>query len=129
MNIVLLPTNELLNNLTEIHNFIFKNCITDISNTLKCKEIFCDIFSDDAVSFDKKDIDTTHQNYNFIKDYKDNIKIDDEILKSMNDIKIFKIYIPIKEKNNYIGSFYVNITESKNNQNSLTIIHSSNNFN
>ena len=128
MDVILLPTNDLLNNLLEIHNFIFLECIKNISSLQKYNNIYCDIFTDNTVSFDKNDIDTTHQNYNFNEEYCDNLNINDGILKLMDNIKIFKIYIPTSKKDNYLGTFYVNIIESKNNQHSLKIVNSSDKF-
>lgn len=126
MDITLLSSNDLLNNLLDIHSFIFVTCINNLSSLQKYNHIYCDIFTDNAISFDKKDIDTTYQNYNFNENYHNNF--DDNILKSIDNIKIFKIYIPTSEKDNYLGTVYVNITESKNNQNNIRIVDSTENF-
>ena len=112
MDITLLPSNELVYNLPEIHNFIFQTLKKETSN--KYNNIFCDIFTENAVSFDRENIHID-QPYKVLDEYQDTFKLNNGIINLMDNIKIFKIYLPLQDNNYYLGTIYANMIESRDN--------------
>lgn len=127
MDILLLPTNELVYNLPELHDFIFNLFRNNPTNINKNNKLYCDIFTENTISWNRNEINIS-QPYKFTQEYSDNFKIGEGIIKLMDNINIFQVYIPLREQDHYLGTIYSKTVTSRDDQYYLRVIKSPEEF-
>ena len=128
MEFTLLPTNNIINNLPEVFNFLTMECSNNFDKLNKINDLYCDVFYSNEISYNKDDINIEKYNYKVTKEYKDDFIINTSVINCIDNVKLFRFYFPLPEFNYYLGSIYIYKKISKDEQNKFNVVTAPDNF-